>query len=379
MFKNRKLYKFGTRFFSLCLCLFCQAGLSLEAYGEETGENGQSVIIEYDNLRELLKEGNVTLKQSIGEYETNLADYQRIWDIMKWEQGDMEDKAEEAEDAALEDAPLYSSNASMIKSSANRIYKQIENMTDTKSTRSLEAAADSYTMAAQTIMNSYNQMAQTVKAREKSVEALKAAYDETVKKQSIGSAAQSEVNQAQISLTQASNSLEALKEQESQLKNNLLTLLGLRDENHFVIGKIPEPDLTAIDSIDLETDKAKAVGNSAKVQEARHSSANSTAEENRRFQTVNEAEGTAEAEIEECFQQVQVKKTEYQAALSAYENSLLAYQSLQRKKQAGLLDKTSWLQGEADYLESLAKVETASMNLVSAYESYCWQVKGVTG
>lgn len=378
LLKNSKNCQVLIKRFSAFLILLSLVFPLLEAHGEEPAESREEITIEYGSLKELLKQGNVTLKQSIGDYKTNIADYQRIWDIMKWEQGNMEDQAEEAEDAVSEDALLYSSNASMLKSSANHIYKQIESMTNEKSTKSLEAAADSYTMAAQTIMNSYNQMAQNVEAREKSVEAIRAVYEENLKMQSIGSATLSDVNEAQNALSQALNSLEALKEQEAQLRTQLLNLLGFEDTEEVIIGEVPEPDLAAIEAIDLEGDKEKAVGNSASVIEARHTSANGTSAVNRRFNQVNEAEGKAEAEIEECYEEILVKKTEYEAALSAWNSAVITYDSLQRKKQAGLLDRASYLQGEADYSESLAKLKTASMSLVSAYESYCWLVKGVT-
>ena len=51
---------------------------------------------------------------------------------------------------------------------------------------------------------------------------------------------------------------------------------------------------------------------------------------------------------------------------------------LQRKQQAGLLTSTEYLEGQAAYLEKKAAKETASMNLAAAYESYCWDVKGIS-
>ena len=42
-----------------------------------------------------------------------------------------------------------------------------------------------------------------------------------------------------------------------------------------------------------------------------------------------------------------------------------------------MLSNTEYLQGEADYAKSKAAKESASMHLVQAYESYCWEVKGI--
>lgn len=318
------------------------------------------------------------LKKSIDTYEDNVAAYEEIWSVMKWRQSDMEDLAEEAEEAGSENLALYTSNAAMLKNSASRIRKQIESLTSEKSTRSLEKSADSYTMAAQTLMNSYNQMVLNIEAQSKSVEVYQASSDETERKMAAGSATQAEAKAAGDRLKQAANSLASLQEQARQLRTQLLTMLGLADDENVSIGSIPVPDLAAIDAVDFEADKAKAIGNSSSVQDARHASAASTAAVNRRFNQVDEAEGTAEADFTETYQEMIVSRTEYLAAAQAYESAQNTYRSLQVKKQAGLLKQSEYLQGEAEYLAAEAAMETASMNLVQAYENYCWTVKGIT-
>ena len=353
----------------LCLSL---APCPVQAYGAEN-----TITVEYDNLRELLKKGNLSLSQSIEDYEDNLEAYQEMWDTIKWEQGNMEDKAEDSS-AEAKDAALYASNASMLKSSASRIYSQLKELKTEKSLKSLEKSADSYTLAAQTVMNSYLQVSQTIKAKEKSVEALAAKLSETRGKQGIGAATQADVEEASGVLAQESNSLGTLREEASQLRSKLLTMLGLAGEENVIIGGMPEPDLEAIDAIDYETDRVKAVNNSSTVQETRHTTARGTGDMNRKSGKVDEAEGTAEANIKAAYQDLLVRRTEYQASQEAYGSALMSYQSLMRKKQAGMLSSTAYLDGEAAYQESLAARETASMNLIQAYEGYCWEVKGVT-
>lgn len=366
--------------YSAVLWLLCMVFLSIcpvESHGEEMETGQETVKVEYDNLKELLKAGNISLKEDYEDYGENLAYYQEMWELIKWGQLDLEDKAEEAEETGSEDAALYSSNAASLKGSASRIYSQIKEMTNAKSTKSLEKSADSSTMAAQTLMNSYQQIEQTIEARQKNVEALTAVYDETAVKQTIGSATGADLLSAKDQLDQAINSLGTLQEQASQLKNQLLTMLGITLDSNVIIGSIPVPDLTAIDSIDFSTDKVKAVNNNSNVQSTRHTSAKSTSAVNRRFKEVDEAEGTAEASITAAYKNLLAKRMEYQAALNAYDSALITYQSLQKKKQAGMLSKADYLQGEAEYLESKADKENASMSLVQAYEDYRWEVKGI--
>ena len=361
------------------LCLVHGPG-HMYAYGaqEETGSDLQTaVVVEYGSLRDLLKQGNLSLSRELEDYEDNVAAYQEIWDTLKREQGNMEDKADDLEDEDSETAGIYASNASMLRSSASRIYSQLDSLTSDKSTRSLEKSADSYTMTAQALMNSYNQMVQNTEYQEKRVESLKAAWEAVVRKQTAGSATQAQADEAKKSLDTAGNSLNSLKLQAKELRQQLLTMLGIADSDQVIIGSIPEPDLAAIDAVDYEGDKDRALGNDKSVQSARHTTARSTTDINLRFKRVSAAEGTAEAAFLATYEDLTAKKLTYQAALEAYQSALLTYEGLQRKQQAGLLTNTEYLEGEAAYLEKKAAKETASMNLVAAYETYCWDVKGV--
>lgn len=371
---NRK--KAVTFLLAMALCLLgTGGGTSLAAVADESQG---TVIIEYNNLRELLKQGNLSLKESIEDYEDNINAYQEIWDTLKREQDNMEDKAEDMDGEDSQTAGIYSSNAAMLKSSASRIYRQLDSMTSEKSTRSLEKSADTFTMTAQTLMNSYNQMVQNVEYQEKRVESLQAAFEAMVRKQAAGSATQAQMKEAKKSLDTAGNSLDSLRLQAGELRRQLLTMLGIEDSSQVVIGAIPEPDMAAIEAVDYESDKNRAMGNDRNVQNARHTSASSTTEINIRFRLVEEAEGTKEAAFLASYQNLQASKTAYEAALTAFESARLTYEGLQRKQQAGLLTSTQYLEGQAAYLEKKAAKETASMNLAAAYESYCWDVKGIS-
>ena len=282
---------------------------------ETAGNTAGAIIIEYGNLRELLKQGNLSLKESIEDYEDNVNAYQEIWDTLKREQDNMEDKAEDMDDEDSQTAGIYASNAAMLKSSASRIYSQLDTMTSEKSTRSLEKSADTFTMTAQTLMNSYNQMVQNVEYQEKRVESLQAAFEAMGRKQAAGSATQAQLKEAQKNLDTAKNSLESLRLQASQLRQQLLTMLGIEDSSQVVIGTVPEPDMAAIEAVDYESDKIRAMGNDKSVQNARHTSASSTTEINIRFKLVDEAEGTKEAAFLASYQNLQASKTAYEAAL----------------------------------------------------------------
>lgn len=254
--------------------------------------------------------------------------------------------------------------------------KRIEAINRKTQTLTVEDNTDSYTMAAQSLMNSYNQMALNVKAKEKSVQAKEAAYEAMVKRQSVGAATAAEVMEAADQLSSEQNLLGSYRQQEAQLRFRLLAMLGLEDQEGVMIGTIPDPDLAEIDQVNFEEDKQRAINNSSTVQSVRHSRAGSTAEISRKSDQETEAVGNAEAEFLEAYQKLQAGKLEYQAAKDSYESAKISYDSLQKKRQAGMVSQTEYLEEEASYLEALAKRGIASMNLTQTLEDYQWLVKG---
>ncbi|MBS6646493.1 MAG: TolC family protein [Clostridiaceae bacterium] len=337
----------------------------------------EAEVISYENLKELLKVGNVSLKASYDSYYDNVKAYEEMRDTLKWQQLNLEGKADDLEDSDAAVSSVYASNAASLKMSSSQLTKQIKTMKEEKSTKSLEKSADAMTMTAQTLMNSYNQMLCNIEAREKSVEAQRASCSAVIIKNGIGSATEAEVLSARKSLSSAENSLNSLKENAAQLREQLLSLLGISDSDAVVIGAIPEPDLTAIDSIDFAADQQKAVNNSSSVQNERHAKAKGTAEKNQKSKKVETAESEAAVSIEAAYQTLLQKRTEYQAALEAFESASISYESLQKKQSAGMLSNTEYLQGEAAYLEKKAAKEIAGMALYQAYETYRWEVYGV--
>lgn len=343
---------------------------------------GETVVVEYENLRELLKAGNADLTQSYADYEANVAPYQEMWDTLKQEQKYMEDMAGSYEDDGDEEmAAFYEDNAKQLEKAAGQINVRIRNLTSESQTKSLEEAADAKTLAAQSLMNSYNQMMQNIQAGEAGAEAANAAYEEALTKHAAGTAKDSEVKEAKQSADSQNNSLASLKERAAQIKSSLLSMLGLSGQvlsgqTRVEIGTIPPPDLDKIRSIDREADKAMSISNDSALFNQRREKATGTDERELRDQKIAQAEAEAEMTYRSAYDSLMSSLNSYEAALQSYEAANLEYQALQRKKQAGMLSRTAWLEGVASYKEKEAAKEIAAMSLYQAYESYCWTVKG---
>ena len=153
-------------------------------------------------------------------------------------------------------------------------------------------------------------------------------------------------------------------------------MLGLSGETEIQIGAIPEPDMEAIGAVDFESDKQTAVRNDSTYVSELNSKVKGTDARELRSRRVEDAEANEIISITSSYEELQNKRLEYEAAMEAFEAADLRYQALLRKKQAGLLSQTDYLQGEASYEAERAAKEVSAMSLFQAYESYQWEVKG---
>lgn len=339
---------------------------------------GEPMVIQYQNLGELVRQGNTEIRQQLISQEEVLADYQEMWDILKWEQMTMEQEAQKRKDETLPGAELYESNAQAFKLSARAVTRIMEGMTDERADRSLEKAAAAKTLAAKSLMNSYYQMKLQEEASQMRAQAAQAVFQGMSRQLSLGMAAQGEAEQAEEQMRQAQRQAAAAGEQSRQIERDLLNLLGLAGQEQTVFGEIPEPDLSAIDAVNVQEDLRHAVGNNPDVLNSRHEKAPGTSKKNQRARRTAEAEGEAQADFTAAYEAMAAARTNYEGAKAVYEGSCMELERLKRQQQLGLLNKVQWLEGQAKALEDKAAWGQASLNLLQAYENYEGLVKGLS-
>lgn len=343
------------------------------ASGTESGR----LTVEYEVLRDLLQAGNFTLKQTKESQADDRKPYEEMKEILLEEAKEMRKTADSYEDDGDTDMQeFYEDRANELEAAASQVGIQLRRLNSSSQDKAYEKQTDSLLVTAQTLMISYKQMEGQIEAREKSAEAAEAALKAAESQYAAGLIKGEEVTEALNSLTDAKNTLASLREQAEELKNQLLTMLGLTDETDVELGEIPEPDLEAIGAIDLESDKTVAVSNDSTYASEITSSVKGSDGRTLRAMRVEDAADTELTSITSTYQALQNKKLLYDAALAAYEAAKSEYDALMRKKEAGLLTNTELLEGEASWLSGKADMEEASMNLFQAYETYCWEVKG---
>ena len=161
------------------------------------------------------------------------------------------------------------------------------------------------------------------------------------------------------------------------MKERLLTLLGLSGRTDVEIGTVPDPDMTAICAVSVENDLQTAISNDSTWVSEMKSRVTGTDNRELRKQRISEAAQNAEISLRSTYENLQNALSKYEAAESTYSAAKQAWDTVQKKQAAGMLSKNAYLSGEASWLSGEAAMNTAKLNLVSAYESYVWQVAGV--
>ena len=350
------------------------------SYAAETSSIDLSQVtkVEYSNLRELIKAGNFSYLQSQDSQNRQSAPYEKMHETLKEEYNYLKKMADSyKDDGDTEMQELYENNAKNIRTSMAQVQSTINRLNSASQEKTMEDMADTLTASAQNLMNSYNQMTANVAAMEKSVEAAQSSYDAAVKKRAAGLIKDTELESEASSLERQKNSLASLKEQQSELKESLLTLLGLSGRTDIEIGTVPDPDLAVIRAVNVENDIQTAISNDSTWVSEMKSKVTGTDNRELRKQRISEAAQNAEISLRSTYENLQNALSQYEAAESAYSAAKQAWDTVQKKQAAGMLSKNSYLSGESAWLSGEAAMNTARLNLVSAYKSYVWQVAGV--
>lgn len=352
----------------------------ITAYAAETSETDSSQItkITYENLRNLIKQGNFTYLQSEDSQNRQSAPYENMHAALKEEYDYLKKMADSyKDDGDTEMQELYENNAKNIRRSMAQVQSTINRMNSASQEKIMEDMADTLTASAQNLMNSYQQMAANIAASEKSVEAAQASYDAAAKKRAAGLIKDTELESEQNTLARQKNALASLKEQQSELKENLLTLLGLSGRTDLEIGDVPDPDLSKIRAVSVENDLQTAISNDPTWVSEMKSKVTGTDNRELRKERISEAEQNAELNLRSTYENLQNALSQYEAAENAYAAAKQAWDTVQKKQAAGMLSKNAYLSGEAAWLSGEAAMNTAKLNLTAAYEAYVWQVAGV--
>ena len=234
-------------------------------------------------------------------------------------------------------------------------------------------------VSTQNLFNSYNQLRVNADLIQKNVEVMVAAANAVQTQASIGMATQADVLKAQKNLQSIkSTQTETLSSLET-LRQNLCMMTGWSYNAQPEIKEVPQADLAAIDQINLEADRQKALENNYDLQYSRRAlnnmQENSTDKKNQE-RTVKNLEQSISASMTNLYNDIQQKKIAWQLAQAELATEQQSMSATETKRGLGMVSDLEYLQAQSSFLGKQIAEKTANMALFQAVETYNWAVNG---
>ena len=209
------------------------------------------------------------------------------------------------------------------------------------------------------------------------VELTEASWQSTVTQAGLGMATALDVENAKQSLLSMQQSRDSVSNNILKLKQSINTMIGREADAELIIGEVPAPDLTRIESMDPEQDLDAAINNNYTYIAARKNHVDNYSEKLARNRTLDEEEQKIKVQLEADYQSVLQARTAYEAASSAYEAAQRDWEANQTRYRLGLLGKLQYLQTRMAWLQSVQSYQTALLGLTQAMETYYWDTEGL--
>ena len=366
--------------------------------------------VAYEQEQQLLSDGQLDYGEIEGRVKNYYGPMKSAYDMAKGMVEDQADiavnerimandllsQADVAEDMAEEqtgmDQAISAATAKALRQSARQMRNAAsmmgQSLKKTSSTeRQVDRQANSLIMNVQSMMNQYEQLVSQRAMAAKGVELARTARALQDTMQSQGMAVDSDVLSAAASLSSAQSQLASLDAGMEQIYKLLCSFTGYDPASGVTFGAIPSADLAAIDAIDVNADKEKAVNNNYNLISLRSSTGGgmtdfqarttkTTTQTENRLRNVEYSENTVRSDIQALYDQILEKHAAYDAAKTAYESGKMVWDAAQIQKQNGSLSQIQYLQQELAWLITESGYHCAGLELQQAIQNYRWAVAG---
>ena len=366
--------------------------------------------VAYEQEQQLLSDGHLDYGEIEGRVKNYYGPMKSAYDMAKGMVEDQADiavnerimandllsQADVAEDMAEEqtgmDQAISAATAKALRQSARQMRNAAsmmgQSLKKTSSTEhQVDRQANSLIMNVQSMMNQYEQLVSQRAMAAKGVELARTARALQDTMQSQGMAVDSDVLSAAASLSSAQSQLASLDAGMEQIYKLLCSFTGYDPASGVTFGAIPSADLAAIDAIDVNADKEKAVNNNYNLISLRSSTGGgmtdfqarttkTTTQTENRLRNVEYSENTVRSDIQALYDQILEKRAAYDAAKTAYESGKMVWDAAQIQKQNGSLSQIQYLQQELAWLTTESGYHCAGLELQQAIQNYRWAVAG---
>lgn len=351
------------------------------AYTEEKWAALRDNKLEFSEIADLVHEYNTTVQQNLLDYN----DYKgkSSSEISK----DYYDSAEEmlerisypSDDDANYAGQISSALSGQIQAD-NLTEQGDDNVDDGDIVKwGYEMAEDQIVEQAQGLMITYWNQLLNIESLSESVAEAESSYQSVLTKKAAGMAVQSDAESAAEAVTTAKASLQSAESSLEATKKSLCVLLGWKYEDEVEIGALPEPDLDAIDAVQIDSDIQKALENNYNlmITERRIANAQSATVRETQQKTYENQRETVSTNVKNAYNSLILAKSSYEQAKDSYEIQKNELAAAETRLTAGTITKNTYETQKSSGRTAELSAEMQKLSLLQAQLNYSWAVAGL--
>lgn len=351
------------------------------AYTEEKWAALRDNRLEFLEIADLVHEYNTTVQQNLLDYNEYRG--KSSSEISK----DYYDSANEVLERISypsDDDANYASQISSALSSeiqADNLTEQGDNNVDDGDIVKwgYEMAEKQIVKQAQGLMITYWNQTLNLESLSENVAKANSSYQSVLTKKAAGMAVQADEETAAEAVTSAKASLQSAESSLEATKKSLCVLLGWKYDDEVEIGTLPEPDLDAIEAIQVDSDIQTALDKSYSlmITERRISNAKSASVRETQQKTYDNQKETISTNVKNSYNSLVLAKASYEQARDSYEIQKNELAAAEMRLAAGTITRNAYETQKSSCATAKISAEMQKLSLLQAQINYSWAVNGL--
>lgn len=339
----------------------------------------QDNVLEYEELADLIHEYNGTVQNNQYEYNQFIKDYGRTREDIYDAYMDLADDLEAS--MTGDDSGSGMVSDFQLQLQADQLREQADdNLEDSRCYYLSYAQTEaSLVMSAQSRYISYYKNQIELEEAQEQKKVLENTYALTESKKQAGLATEADVLDAKEAVQKQQKTIDSLTQQIENTRQSLIVMLGWKGTDQPEIMEIPEVDLAEIEAIDLEADKQKALETNYTLAINKQKLENATDADNKKNlqATIEDNERQIGVSVTSAWQSLQTAKLSYEQAAADEQAEERNMTLAEQKRSAGMLTEYEYEEQQISLASKKRSLETASLSLLEALETYRWNVNGL--
>lgn len=337
--------------------------------------------LEFDEISGLVHEYNNTVIQNQIEYEDYRGEDKD--DIADDYYDAADDIRNSIEYPAVDDANYASGLSAALSSElqADKLQEQGDDNIDDGDIKKLgyDQTEAGLVKQAQELMITYWSQTYTLESLKESEKLAAQSCQSEETKLAAGMSTQSAVLSAKEALSSAQAAIITAQSNLDSTRQQLCLMLGWAYGADVEICQVPEPDLAAMEAVDLDADIAKALENNYDIKITQRRVGNATAgyTKSSQEQTLKSQTEAAAGSVKSAYSGMMLAKSDYEQAKQAYDLEKANYDAASRKLAAGVMTQNEFNTQESSYRTAQVNVQTSQLALLTAQVDYYWAVNGL--